>query len=194
MIGRVLLTTLFSADGVFFAVVPIKGVDEFSKGSSSLHQLLVGAGLRHPTILHHQDQVGLGQEAEPVSHQHPSLSSQGSQRRHKPGKRKAKIQTGFIYINTHNSWNSYFCFRRQHFTVRRVNSMSLAWSYVSNLIRFEACLVNKMCRGCVLIYHWWKKVLQILKIWWKCSCVYYRLWWDKNYVLCFVLLLFSFFL
>lgn len=69
----VYLRTIFSANNGLFVLVPVKCVNELGEGSLSLHQLLIGTRLNHPTVLHHQNKVCLGQKTEPVSHQYPGL-------------------------------------------------------------------------------------------------------------------------
>lgn len=46
---------------------------ELGEGSVSAEQLRVRARLRDLSVLHHQDEVDLRQEAEPVGHQHTRL-------------------------------------------------------------------------------------------------------------------------
>lgn len=93
LIGRFLYPTLFSVHHGFFVTVPVKGVNELGKGSSLLHQLLIGARLRHPAILHHQNQVGLGQEAKPVSHQNPGLRQKT--------KEEQRLKYSVLYMSAH---------------------------------------------------------------------------------------------
>lgn len=49
------------------------GMQELSEGPLSVQELCVRAHLCDFSIHHHQDQVSLGQEAQPMGHQNPSL-------------------------------------------------------------------------------------------------------------------------
>lgn len=60
-------------DGALLSLCAGKGVDKVSKGAMATEQLLVRAALRDFSIYHHQNMVGLRQEAHAVGHKNAGL-------------------------------------------------------------------------------------------------------------------------
>ena len=71
-----LIYRLTSVGGVLFAFVSSEGFDEVGEGAPPVEQLRVGARLGDLPVRHHQDQIGLRQEAQPMGHQHARLREQ----------------------------------------------------------------------------------------------------------------------